>query len=76
MTRDEAVAEAERRQRLHPEATWIATQRGNIWTVARIGVAPTRVKPTATATIPPPVAPRDDPYSPLERVTRMFGSSG
>jgi hypothetical protein len=31
MTRDEAVAEAERKQRSHPEAKWIAMNRpGNL----------------------------------------------
>jgi len=76
MTRDEAAAEAERRQHLHPDAKWIATQRGNEWVLARIAVAPTTIKQTGTATKPPPAAPRDDPYSPLEQVTRMFGSTG
>jgi hypothetical protein len=74
MTRDEAMAEAAKRQRLHPDAKWVATQRGSEWTVARIGLTPT--KPTGTATKPPPVAPRDAPYSQLELVTRMFGTTG
>jgi hypothetical protein len=76
MTHDEALAEAERRQRLHPDAKWIATRRGNAWVVARIGLAPTTIKQIGTATKPPPAAPRDDPYSSLEHVTRMFGSIG
>jgi hypothetical protein len=66
MTRDEAMAEVKRRQASDPDVTWIATQRGSEWAVARIGVAP-RTRPTGTATKPPPVAPRDDTRSPLER---------
>ena len=61
MTRDEATAEAKRRQASDREGTWIATERGSEWTVARIGVAPT--KETGTATKPPPVAPREDAYT-------------
>jgi hypothetical protein len=76
MTRDEALAEAQRRQRAYPEAKWLATREGDGWTVARINLAPVTVEPTATATTPPPTAPRDDPYSPLENVTRMFGGLG
>ena len=76
MTRDEATAEAERRQHLHPDAKWVATQRGNQWTIARIGLTPTTIKQTGTATKAPPVAPRDDPYSQLEIVTRKFGTTG
>jgi hypothetical protein len=74
MTRDEAKAEAERRQQSHPEAKWVATQHGSGWTVACIGLAPTTIKQTGTGTKPPPVAPCDDPYSQLELVTRMFAN--
>jgi hypothetical protein len=76
MTRDEAKAEAEQRQLLHPEAKWIATQQGSEWAVARIGVAPTMMEQTGTATKPPPAPPRDDPYSQLERLTRVIGAGG
>lgn len=65
MTRDEAMAEVKRRRVADPDATWVATQRASEWTVARIGLAPT--KQTNTETKPPPVAPRDDPHSPVER---------
>jgi hypothetical protein len=34
MTRDEATAEAARRQRLHPDAKWVAVQRNGEWVVA------------------------------------------
>ncbi|MGI8593066.1 MAG: hypothetical protein ACR2ML_01615 [Solirubrobacteraceae bacterium] len=71
MTRDEAMAEVERRQASDPDGSWVAAQRGSGWTVARIGVAPP--KQTGTATKPPPVAPRDDPHSPLERATWTAG---
>jgi hypothetical protein len=74
MTRDEAIGEAERRQRSHPDAKWIATQ-GNEWVVARIGLAPTMIKPTGAAMKPPPVT-QDDPQSALQRVTTLYGSSG
>ncbi len=72
MTRDEATAEAKRRQASDREGTWITTERGSEWTVARIGVAPT--KETGTATKPPPVAPREDAYTPLERAAWIAGS--
>jgi hypothetical protein len=73
MTREEAIAEAARRRISHPEATWLATQRGTEWTVARIGLA--SHKPTGTATKPPPVAPQDDPHSPSERAA-WFAAGG
>jgi hypothetical protein len=76
MTRDEATAEAERRQQSHPEAKWVATQQGGEWTVACIGLAPTTIKQTGTGTKPPPVAPREAPYSQRELLTRMLGSGG
>jgi hypothetical protein len=76
MSRDEAIAEAKRKQRLHPDATWIATQQDDEWVVARIGLSPSTIAPTATATEPPPVTPHDDPQSPLQRVTTLYGSSG
>jgi hypothetical protein len=73
MTREEAIAEAERRRIAEPEATWIATRRGSEWAVARIGLAPHGH--TGTATKPPPPAPRDDPHSPIERAT-WFAAGG
>jgi hypothetical protein len=76
VTRDEAMAEVERRQQLHPEAKWVATQQGSEWTVACIGLAPTTIKQTGTGTKPPPVAPREAPYSQLELLTRVLGSGG
>lgn len=75
MTREEAVAEAKRRQASDPGASWIATSRDGEWTVARIGVAPTQPS-TGTATKPPPVAPRDDPHSPIERAAWFAGGGG
>lgn len=71
MTREEAIAEAERRRASHPDATWIATQRAGEWIVARIGLAPTTA--TGTATKPPPVAPHDDPHSSIERAAWFAG---
>jgi hypothetical protein len=68
------MAEVERRKASEPEATWIATQRDGEWTVARLGLSPTR--PTGTATKPPPTAPRDDPHSSLERATWFAGTGG
>jgi len=73
MTHEQAIAEVERRRISDPEATWIATQRGKEWTVARIGLAPSKL--TGTATQPPPVAPRDDPHSPIERAA-WFAAGG
>jgi len=71
MTRDQAITEAKRRQEADPEASWIATSRDGEWAVVRIGIAPT--KPTGTATKPPPVAPRDDPHSAIERAAWFAG---
>jgi hypothetical protein len=71
MTHEEAMAEVERRRISHPDATWVATQRENKWTVARIGVTP--AKQTGTATKPPPGAPHDDPHSPVERAAWFAG---
>jgi len=71
MTRAEAMAEVKRRQASDPGAGWVATQRGNEWIVARIGLAP--IKHTGTATKPPPAAPRDDPPSPVERAPWLAG---
>ncbi len=74
MTREEATAEAKRRQASDPDASWIATPRDGEWIVARIGVAPTKV--TGTATKPPPVAPQDDPHSATERAAWFAGGGG
>jgi hypothetical protein len=73
VTHDEAMAEAKRQQQLHPDAKWIATRQGTEWTVARIALAPNTNEQTRTATKPPPNAPRDDPYSQLENITRNYG---
>jgi hypothetical protein len=73
MTRAEAIDEVERRRVSDPGRTWIATQRGSEWTVAGIGIAPT--KRTGTATKPPPVAPQDDPHSQAERAA-WFAAGG
>ncbi len=75
MTRDEAILEAERKQLSDPNAKWIASRRDGEWVVASIGLAPTTVTATGTATKPPPV-PQEDPQSPLQRVTTLYGSSG
>jgi hypothetical protein len=74
MTREDALAEVERKRASHPDSMWVATQRRGEWIVARIGVAPT--KPTGTATKPPPVAPRDDPHSAVERAAWFAGLGG
>ena len=74
MTREEAMAEAERKRASDPDATWFAAERGAEWTVARLGVRPTR--PTGTATKPPPEPPRDDPFSPIERAAWIAGTGG
>jgi hypothetical protein len=50
MTRDEAIAEARRRQASDPDASWIAASRDGDWTVARI------VKRDAPQIQPPPRA--------------------
>jgi hypothetical protein len=74
MTREEAIAEAKRRQASDPVASWIAGSRDGDWTVVRIGVV--SIKPTGTATKPPPVAPRDDPHSPIERAAWFAAGGG
>jgi hypothetical protein len=76
MTRDQAIAEAARSQRLRPDAKWVAVQRDGEWVVARIALVPTMIAQTGTATKPPPTAPRDDPYSQREIITRLYGSGG
>jgi hypothetical protein len=76
MTREQAIAEAQSRQRSNPHAKCIATQRGGEWVVASIGLAPHAVEPTATAVKPPPATPHDEPQSPLQRVTTLYGSGG
>jgi len=74
MTKDEAMAEVERRRGSEPHASWVATQRDGDWVVARIGIAP--VEQTGTATKPPPTAPRADPHSAAERAAWFAGGGG
>ncbi len=74
MTRDEAIAEVERRRAAEPGASWIASQRDGDWVVVRLGVAPTKV--SGTATKPPPIAPEGDPHSPIERAAWFAGGGG
>jgi hypothetical protein len=74
MTREEAMAEVERRRAADPGATWTAILREGNWVVVRIGVMPVNV--TGTATKPPPVAPRDDPHSALERAAWFAAGGG
>jgi len=76
MTRDEAIAQAEALQRAHPEAKWVATHRDDGWFIARIGLSPGTNEATGTTLKPEPLAPRDDPYSALDRVTRNYGLPG
>ncbi len=59
MTREEAEAEATRRQANEPGAKWTVTERADGWHVVRIGLAPAPAKGTATK--PPPEAPQSDP---------------
>jgi hypothetical protein len=77
MTRREALAEAERKQAECPEATWMAAQRDGEWVVARVGLKPSPIKPTGTATRPPPPAPYEGGrQSELQRVVTQYGSGG
>jgi hypothetical protein len=74
MTRQAAIAEVERRRVADPGASWVASLRDGDWVVVRIGVAPTKV--TGTAPKPPPVAPRHDPHSAIERAAWFAGAGG
>ena len=76
MTREEATAEAERRQVSDPDASWIATRRDGEWTVVRIGLAPNKSTRTATKPAPPTIPPPGDPYSPIERAAWFAGGGG
>jgi hypothetical protein len=69
-----SITEAERKRAADPSAGWIASQRDGDWVVLRIDVAP--IKVTATATKPPPVAPRDDPHSASDRAVWFSGGGG
>src|SRR5437764_198374 len=73
MTPQEAIVEVERRRAADPGASWIASLRHRDWIVVSIGVAPSKV--VGTATKPPPVAPRDDPHSPIERAAWFAGGA-
>jgi hypothetical protein len=74
MTREEAIAEVERRRATDRGASWIATHRDGDWIVVGIGLAPTKV--TGTATKPPPVAPQGDPHSAIERAAWLAAGGG
>jgi hypothetical protein len=74
MTRDEAIAQARRRQAAHPDAKWVATRRHEEWVVARIGLKPAPNGPTGTAIKPPPPTPHEAPQSELQRVVTQFGA--
>jgi hypothetical protein len=76
MTREEALAEVKRKQRSHPDVTWVATPRGDEWVVASIDVPRGTVKPTGTATKPPPTTPHESLQSPQERLNTLYGSGG
>lgn len=52
MTRDEAEAEAARRQADDPQSTWTVREREGVWAVVRIGLPHQRA--SGTATKPPP----------------------
>jgi len=73
MTRQEAIAEVDRRRAADPSASWIASERDGDWVVVRVGIAPTKV--TGTATKPPPVAPQGDPHSAIVRAS-WFAAGG
>ena len=74
MTREQAIAEVERRRAADPGASWIANQQDGDWIVVRVGVAPNKV--TGTATKPPPVAPQGDPHSAIKRAAWFAGGGG
>lgn len=74
VTRDEAKAEAARRQGAHPEAKWIATKHDGEWVIACVGLAPAPIEVTGVAIKPPPMAPSDVSQSELQRITTQFGS--
>ena len=76
MTREQATPEAARKRRAHPDAKWIATRRGAVWAVARIGVSPGSTEPTGTATKPPPPTPHEAPQSQRERLITLYGTGG
>ena len=74
VTREDAVAEVEQRRISDPDATWFVTKRGEEWSVARLGVKPT--KATGTATKPPPEPQLTDPFTPIERAAWLAGTGG
>lgn len=55
---------------------WIATHRSGEWTIARIDVPPDTAGPAGTPIQPPPAAPRENPFSEVEGVTRSYGGGG
>jgi hypothetical protein len=76
MTRDQAVAGAQRRQASHPEAKWVAARRGGEWVLARIGLEPDPIRASGTTVQAPPLAPHDASQSELQRVVTQYGSGG
>jgi hypothetical protein len=74
MTREEATAELERRRVSNPSVSWIASQQGTDWVVARIDLAPTVV--TGTATKAPPIPPAIDPHTSIERAAWFAAVGG
>jgi len=75
MTREEAIAEVDRKRQAEPTQTWIASRRDDGWVVARVGVRPSP-KPTGTAEQPPPRAPHPAPESVAQRIVTQYGSGG
>jgi len=74
MTREEAIAEVERRRAADPDVSWIASQCDGDWVVVRIGVTPIAV--TGTATKPPPPAPQGDAHPAVERAAWFAANWG
>jgi len=69
MTRDEAIAEAQRRGREDPDrgrASWLARRgAGEAWEVVRVGLPSRAPLEARTGREQRPVAPREDPRPPV-----------
>jgi hypothetical protein len=69
MTREEAIADAARLSREHPERdrfTWMPRKAaGGQWEIARVRVPSRAPQDLHTGTAENPIAPRDDPRPPL-----------